>query len=256
MAWISVHEQVLSGKLRNLSKTIGCSQNEALGILVRLWLWGINNADKNGKIIGADIDDIADSITTGLDKRYKPMLVAEALITVNWIEKNEDAFYLHDWNEWQKQWYKYIETKEKDAERKRRERALKSTEKIVSEADVIDEENKTNNSTALTAKKRANDYTTDFEEFWNIYPRKIDKGGCYKKYQARLKDGFPFEVMLEAAKNYASECKKYNTEEKFIKHGKTFLSDSTPFLDYIKKPQQESSKVADDNINPFSEYLD
>ena len=32
MAWISVHEQVIGGKLRNLAKEIGCSQNEALGI--------------------------------------------------------------------------------------------------------------------------------------------------------------------------------------------------------------------------------
>lgn len=29
MAWISVHEQVIGGKLRNLAKEIGCSQNEA-----------------------------------------------------------------------------------------------------------------------------------------------------------------------------------------------------------------------------------
>ena len=44
MAWISVHEQVIGGKLRSLAKEIGCSQNEALGILIRLWLWAINNA--------------------------------------------------------------------------------------------------------------------------------------------------------------------------------------------------------------------
>ena len=39
MAWISVHEQVIGKKLRSLAKEIGCSQNEALGLLVRLWLW-------------------------------------------------------------------------------------------------------------------------------------------------------------------------------------------------------------------------
>ena len=45
MAWISVHEQVVGGKLRTLAKELNCSQNEALGMLVTLWLWGINNAD-------------------------------------------------------------------------------------------------------------------------------------------------------------------------------------------------------------------
>ena len=51
MAWISVHEQVIGAKLRSLAKEIGCSQNEALGLLVRLWLWGINNANKEGQIV-------------------------------------------------------------------------------------------------------------------------------------------------------------------------------------------------------------
>ena len=44
--WISVHDNVIGGKLRKLAKEIGCSQNEALGLLIRLWLWGLNNADK------------------------------------------------------------------------------------------------------------------------------------------------------------------------------------------------------------------
>lgn len=79
-----------------------------------------------------------------------------------------------------------------------------------------------------------NDYSTDFEKFWNIYPRKADKAQAYKKYQARLKDGFSHDQLCNAAKNYAEQCKKDNTEEKYIKHAKTFLGESTPFLDYIK----------------------
>lgn len=55
MAWISVHEQVVGGKLRTLAKELNCSQNEALGMLVTLWLWGINNADSEGRIIGANV---------------------------------------------------------------------------------------------------------------------------------------------------------------------------------------------------------
>ena len=45
MAWISVHEDIIGGKLRELSKSLGCSQNESIGILIRLWLWCINNAE-------------------------------------------------------------------------------------------------------------------------------------------------------------------------------------------------------------------
>lgn len=78
-------------------------------------------------------------------------------------------------------------------------------------------------------------YPKDFEEFWDIYPRKIGKGEAYKKYQARRKDGWSQQELQEAAKAYAEDCKRRKTEKEYIKHAKTFLSDSTPFVDYIPK---------------------
>ena len=32
MAWISVHEDIIGGKLRELSKSLGCSQNESIAV--------------------------------------------------------------------------------------------------------------------------------------------------------------------------------------------------------------------------------
>ena len=104
MAWISVHEQVIGGKLRSLAKEIGCSQNEALGLLVRLWLWGINNADKEGRIIGADKADVAEVLTVGIDARYSPEDAVDALVETAWIDI-DDGLFIHDWEEWQEQWY-------------------------------------------------------------------------------------------------------------------------------------------------------
>ena len=60
MAWISVDQKMVGGKLRKLYKAIGCSQNEAMGMLVGLWLWGIDNADADGLIVSAEREDIAD----------------------------------------------------------------------------------------------------------------------------------------------------------------------------------------------------
>lgn len=100
-------------------------------------------------------------------------------------------------------------------------------------------------------RKAISNYSTDFEEFWSVYPRKADKAQAYKKYKARLEDGFSHEQLLEAAKNYADQCRRDKTEEKYIKHGKTFLGEATPFLDYLpKNAQQESVEVTDDE-NPF-----
>ena len=76
MAWISVDQKLIGGKLRSLYKSIGCSQNEAMGILVFLWLWGIDNAGMDGLIVSADRSDIADVLKPGL----APGLDAERLL--------------------------------------------------------------------------------------------------------------------------------------------------------------------------------
>ena len=130
LAWISVHDHVAGGKLRELAKGIGCSQKEALGILVSLWLWGLNNADRTGKLRSCDRTDIAEEVLSkglsdGLDKNS----IVESLITHHWIDESEDgALYLHDWDTWQEQWYKFLKAKEYDANRKRQERARKKAE--------------------------------------------------------------------------------------------------------------------------------
>ena len=102
------------------------------------------------------------------------------------------------------------------------------------------------------SNKAIGNYTTDFEELWEAYPRKADKGQAYKKYKARLEDGFSHEQLYEAVKNYAAQCKKQRTETMYIKHGKTFLGESTPFLDYLPKDKPAQSEAEyDDNENPF-----
>jgi hypothetical protein len=125
LAWISVHEQVLGMKLREFSKKIGCSQKEGLGILVSLWLWGINNADRDGLLRGADKNDIIDALSTGLSIGLSVGKIVECLLEYHWIDYKENRFYLHDWDFWQEQWYKAIERRNYDAQRKREERTKK-----------------------------------------------------------------------------------------------------------------------------------
>ncbi len=77
-------------------------------------------------------------------------------------------------------------------------------------------------------------YICAFDEFWKNYPRKKDKARAYKCYCARLKDGYTEDQLLTACINYAAECEHNKTEERYIKHGATFLSVNEPFLDYLK----------------------
>lgn len=129
LAWISVHDHVDGGKLRELAKEIGCSKKEALGILVSLWLWGLNNADRTGKLRSCDKNDVAEEVSKGISAGLEPHSIVDNLINQHWIDEEEDgSLYLHDWDVWQEQWYKFLSTKEYDAERKRKERARKKAE--------------------------------------------------------------------------------------------------------------------------------
>jgi len=126
MAWISVHEQVQGMKLRELSKKIGCSQKEALGTLVSLWLWGINNATKDGELKGSNKSDIKDALSIGLSIGLSPDKVVDCLIECHWIDHFKGKYILHDWDIWQEQWYKALDRRSYDTRRKREDRKKKS----------------------------------------------------------------------------------------------------------------------------------
>jgi hypothetical protein len=85
-----------------------------------------------------------------------------------------------------------------------------------------------------TARKGSDPYTPDFESFWNLYPRKIEKRKAFKCWLSRIKEGYCPEQMVASAEHYAEQCKMLNTEPNYIKHAATFLGPSKPFEDYVE----------------------
>ena len=256
MAWISVHEDIIGGKLRELSKSIGCSQNEALGILLRLWLWCINNADKHGYIIGADRADVEEILNIGKEKSLDAGTIVQSLIDCSWIDSEEDSLYIHDWEEWQEPLYTFKERREKDRDRKRKLLKVAHPEETPSEATAAAETPvQTDNKPDPPKEIARKEYRTDFMDFWGIYPRKADKGKAYVKYMARLKDGFRPEQLIQAARNYRAKCERERTAQKYILHAKTFLSDTMTFLDYLPDQSEAGDRevygYTDDGQNPW-----
>ena len=88
----------------------------------------------------------------------------------------------------------------------------------------INTDNKTDNKT----DKR-------FEEWWNLYDKKIGKAKTLQKWQ-RLKDE-ERDKCLEVVKDYV----KATPDEKYRKHPLTYLNGSH-WEDEIKKPKKESPK--------------
>ena len=93
-------------------------------------------------------------------------------------------------------------------------------------------------------KNIKNIYPRSFNEFWEHYPRKQDKGHAYKCYQARLNDGYTEEQLLVACINYAAECDAEKRDKKYIKVASTFLSVNEPFVEYLDERRNGNDSVA------------
>lgn len=273
MAWISVHESVDGPKLRNLYKRLKCSKFEAIGILNFLWFWGLNNAEKDGLIQYADREDIERYLYgVGVGCNIPAKEIVDALFNCGWLDWTPLGICIHDWVMWQDQWYKAKEAREKDAERKRQSRRNNKPPEPekpeepdgtadspgdghadAAEGGESGDDTPGEGPPGETPEKPKAKYTPDFDVWWDIYPRKEEKGNAYKKYMARINEGFSPAELLEAAKNYAAQCKRLGTEKRYIKHPKTFLSDSRPFTDFLPKGPTLVQPPAPGS-NPFSEY--
>lgn len=83
------------------------------------------------------------------------------------------------------------------------------------------------------APGKGEEYTVDFEHFWALYPKHVEKKRAFKNWKTRLKDGDRAEEMIRAAENYAKHCGNRKTESQYIKHASTFLGPDKPFLDFV-----------------------
>lgn len=146
----------------------------------------------------------------------------------------------------QRQYYNRVKEEKELIEKKTAEELPGTTEVEEEEAEPVVEEE------PPKVQKPGNNYSNDFEEMWSIYPRKAEKAGAYKAWKARVKDGFSPAELLEAAKAYKAQTERERTEQRFIKHAKTFFGPATPFLDFIsKEAPRAGSEVIDDDSNPF-----
>lgn len=106
-----------------------------------------------------------------------------------------------------------------------------------------------------SSSKKKTEYSSQFKEMWEIYPKKRDKGQAYRQYQARIRDGYTAEEILMAVQNYADECRRTHRDEKYIKHAKTFLGAATPFEDYLPGKNDCAPAQRNEGAADFDKYL-
>lgn len=244
--WIALHEGATGPKLRLFATLAGCSETDALGVLCHIWIWGVRgNVTSTGLMKNANQEHIKNIFAGALTKGVDPQQVVDALIKSGWIDETDGEYFIHDWPEHQKPWVKYQAEKEANKRRKQNQRsrtrqlvadlAASAAEEPSPMAPVSYPEGALPDEPPKPAKPRGCQYPKAFEEFWAAYPRKDEKANAHKQYQARIRDGFSADELLEAARAYAARCKQQQTEKQFIKLGKTFLSANTPFIDFLRK---------------------
>lgn len=113
----------------------------------------------------------------------------------------------------------------------------------------IQENLKDNNTVINNTLNTTSNNICAFEELWSLYPRKKERARAFKNYQTRLKEGFTHEELLNAVLKYSEECKKNQTEDKYIKHCATFLGPNTPFVDYLKEGDNIANNRGNDSKN-------
>jgi hypothetical protein len=124
MAWVSVHQQIINHrKTRDLFRRLKITRQAAIGYLVLIWLWALDNADRDGRLLSTTVSDIEEAgYWVG-----EPGVLYHALVDSRWIDEKNGGIYLHDWDEFNKPFYQYIDRKEKDKLRKREGKSARNS---------------------------------------------------------------------------------------------------------------------------------
>ena len=86
-------------------------------------------------------------------------------------------------------------------------------------------ENERLRAAASPAPAKRNEYPTEFEAIWEVYPARPgdSKKAAHKAWAARAKAGVAPAVMLVGAQAYAAYAKANRVEPQFIKQAATFF---------------------------------
>lgn len=101
--------------------------------------------------------------------------------------------------------------------------------------------------TPPNTKEDTKEDNNNFEEFWNLYPRKVGKHKAKEKYQKAMKETTHKELM-KLTWRFAEETRFEKTEEKFILHCATYLNQRR-YLDYQSDDYKKKMKT---NLNAIA----
>lgn len=79
-------------------------------------------------------------------------------------------------------------------------------------------------------------YSEMFEQFWQLYPRQVDKRGAWEKWQDRVAEGVTEAQLVVTAAHYAQAMAAEGRPAGKMLHAATFLGHTKKYEDYIRAP--------------------
>lgn len=107
----------------------------------------------------------------------------------------------------------------------------------------------------VNKEKNDNKYSERFEEFWSAYPKKIGKGGAYRRWlQLKCEKNGLFEILMSGLnKQLPSMLKK---EIRFVPHPETWLNQKRWDDDVIEETKKSVAQQIEDWYKDESKNMD
>jgi hypothetical protein len=230
-------------EIYQMASELGLDPDAVLGKLIRVWVWADmnikpqelrndcvtkNNYDRNCDVTGtsfimrdkSNFDMIIDRITN--TKNF-----ADAMLRSGWLIENDGCYELPNF---ERHNGKSTKTRLLNAERAKRHRGKNS----VTLASRLSNDCVTKNnykSVTREEKKRIiikpltpNDTESQFDTFWNLYPRKIGKENARKSWNRTATNQKTVTAILSALPNHVESPQWRKDNGQFIPHPATWLN--------------------------------
>lgn len=236
MAWLESHQSLGDHpKTKKLCRLLRISKREAVGTLHILWWWALDYAE-DGDLTKYELMDIA----IGADWDGAEGEFVDALVTAGFLDRDENGLRIHDWHDYAG---KLIERRERNAQRMRDARAgydagtdderathvqgtqharvqLQNQPTIPNQPNpaVPTEPDQPTNQPFANGEQ----YSDEFQTFWNHYPRKIKKDDAWRAWKSR-KDRPPISVLVASIDEHKRSVDWTKDGGKYIPHPATWL---------------------------------
>ncbi len=244
MSYIQSHQSLADHpKTAGAAELLGIDVPTLIGHLHLLWWWALDYAP-DGDLSGFSKQQLCNAMRCKIDANR----VISALVTCNprkggkgFLERKGRGYVIHDWRDFAG---KFLERKEKDAARKREERANRPKDRP---ADAPMDSPQTVQRTSIRREEREERHIPpivppngeDFTKFWNLYPRKQAKARAEKAWAKWAKAKVSPSVILDTLKAQLPELKK--REREYIPLPATWLN-GEPWRD---EPEKSAEKQGD-----------